>query len=69
LSDADIRTLATLYERALRDGAPPTKTIQEWMGCSKPTASSAVKEARDQGFLGQPSMKELPSTPQNNWPS
>jgi hypothetical protein len=58
-----------LYERALREGAPPTKTIQEWMGCSKPTASRAVKQARDAGFLGQPSKKGLPSTPQNNRPS
>jgi hypothetical protein len=66
LSDADLRTLAMLYERALRDGAPPTKTIQEWMGCSKPTASRAVKQARDAGFLGQPSKKGLPSTPHNN---
>jgi len=63
LSDKDLRTLAALYERSLREGAPPTKTIQEWMGCSKPTASRAVKQARDAGFLGQPSKKGLPSTP------
>jgi hypothetical protein len=62
LSDADLRTLAMLYERALRDGAPPTKTIQEWMGCSKPTASRAVRQARDAGFLGKPSKKGLPNT-------
>jgi hypothetical protein len=66
LGDRDLRILAELYERALRDGAPPTKTIQEWMGCSKPTASRAVKQARDAGFLGQPSKKGLPSTPKNS---
>jgi hypothetical protein len=63
LNDNDLRTLATLYEFALREGAPPTKTIQEWMGCSKPTASRAVKQARDAGLLGDPSKKGLPSTP------
>jgi hypothetical protein len=66
LSDKDLCTLAALYERSLREGAPPTKTIQEWMGCSKPTASRAVKQARDAGFLGKPTKKGLPSTPRNN---
>lgn len=63
LSKNDLKTLAVLYERALRDGAPPTKTIQEWMGCSKPTASRAVKQARDLGLLGDPRKKGLPSSP------
>lgn len=62
LRDADLRTIADLYERALREGAPPTKTIHEWMGCSKPTASRAVRQARDAGFLGKPSKKGMPNT-------
>jgi len=66
LSGKDLSQLASLYESALQAGAPPTKTIQEWLGSSRPTASRAIKQARDLGLLGQPSKKGLPG---NNKPS
>jgi CRP-like cAMP-binding protein len=66
LSAKDLTQLASLYEYALQVGAHPTKTIQEWLGSSRPTASRAIKQARDLGLLGQPSKKGLPG---NNKPS
>lgn len=56
-----LKILATIYERALKAGAGPTKTIQEWLGCSRPTASRAIKQARDLGLLDAPARKGLPA--------
>lgn len=43
-----------LYLAALREGLPPTKAVQLWSGASRPTASRWVRQARNLGFIGQP---------------
>lgn len=61
LAGEDLKLLAAIYEKALKAGAGPTKTIQEWLGCSRPTASRAIKQARDIGLLASPDRKGLPA--------
>ena len=62
LSGDQLKLLAKIYEEALKAGAAPTKTVQEWLGCSRPTASRAIKQARDLGLLASPARKGLPAT-------
>ena len=61
LAKDQLKILAEIYSQALSAGAGPTKTIQEWLGCSRPTASRAVKLARDLGLLDPPARKGLPA--------
>ena len=61
LSVDQLKSLAAIYEFALKAGVGPTKVIEEWLGCSRPTASRAIKQARDLGFLAAPARKGLPA--------
>jgi hypothetical protein len=61
LDDQQLKLLADIYQHALKLGVPPTKTIEEWLGCSRPTASRAIKQARDLGMLDAPSRRGLPA--------
>ena len=60
LDKGDLELVARIYVEALKAGLPPTKTIQEWAGTSRPTASRWVKQARERGLIGQPSKHGLP---------
>lgn len=60
LDKGDLELVARIYVDALKAGLPPTKTIQEWAGTSRPTASRWVKQARERGLIGQPSKHGLP---------
>jgi hypothetical protein len=61
LSVEQLKTIASIYGFALKAGVGPTKVVEEWLGCSKPTASRAIKKARDLGFLADPARKGLPA--------
>lgn len=52
LSLEQYKILAAIYKESLRLGIPPTKTVNDWVGCSRPTASRLIKEAKDLGLLG-----------------
>jgi hypothetical protein len=68
LSTEELKLLAVIYVEVLRLGGAPTKTIQDWLGCSRPTASRAIKQARDLGFLESPSRKGLPARSRSKSP-
>jgi hypothetical protein len=55
-----LQAVAQLYLAALKKGVHPTKTIQEWAGASRPTASRWVRQARDRGLIGEPTKPGQP---------
>ncbi len=61
LGKDQLKTLADIYQFALKLGLPPTKAIEEWLGSSRPTASRAIKQAREFGLLGEPGRPGLPA--------
>ena len=51
-SDADLRTVAALYQVAYATGGAPTKLVMNRLGLPRSTASRWVRMARERGLLG-----------------
>ncbi|MCU1624234.1 MAG: hypothetical protein JWL79_3079 [Frankiales bacterium] len=51
LGDEHYRKVAEVYAKALREGRPPTKAVQERFQIEKSSAAKQVARARERGFL------------------